>query len=95
MLRQHTRNFCVEIASQIDAPTAFSPNFDGVNDVFSLKTLGIINEQLVIFDRWGNLVFQSSVQQVILGWILQGPNCPNGRLFWKLPLNEASKLKRS
>ena len=44
---------------QIDAPTAFSPNFDGVNDVFLIKTRGISKETM-IFDRWGNLVFQSS-----------------------------------
>ena len=55
-----TQNVCVNIFSQINAPTAFSPNFDGVNDVFSLKTIGTANETFMIFNRWGNLLYQSN-----------------------------------
>lgn len=43
----------------IFAPTAFSPNGDGINDVFYLQ--GKTDAQILylrVFDRWGNLVFQ-------------------------------------
>jgi gliding motility-associated-like protein len=44
-------------------PNVFSPNDDNVNDVFSLSTnpeIQITNSQGAIFDRWGNLIYQST-----------------------------------
>ena len=90
-----TQTFCVEMASQIDAPTAFSPNFDGVNDVFTLKTVGIASEQLMVFDRWGNLVFQSS-SSAELSWdgFYLNEIAPMGDYVWKLTFyNQASKTQ--
>ncbi|HAB90464.1 MAG TPA: hypothetical protein DCF84_07990 [Bacteroidetes bacterium] len=90
-----TQTFCVEIASQIDAPTAFSPNFDGVNDVFTLKTVGIASEQLMVFDRWGNLIFQSS-SPAELTWdgFYLNEIAPMGDYVWKLTFyNQASKTQ--
>ena len=81
------------MVSQVDAPTAFSPNFDGVNDVFSLKTLGIINEQLTFLTD-GETCFQSS-SSAELYWILQGSNCTNGRLHGSSPIAIRHKLKKS
>lgn len=40
-------------------PNAFSPNDDGVNDSFCGKGEGINSYEMMIFDRWGNLVFFS------------------------------------
>jgi gliding motility-associated-like protein len=42
-------------------PTAFSPNGDGMNDVFRLFPGPAVDRiaALRIFDRWGNLVFQA------------------------------------
>ncbi|MEO5673838.1 MAG: choice-of-anchor L domain-containing protein [Chitinophagales bacterium] len=48
-------------------PNAFTPNHDGVNDVFSYIVRGPFNlEAFNIFDRWGNTVFASSV--LMEGW---------------------------
>ena len=42
------------------APTAFTPNNDKNNDIFYIKPGGIIiNYELRIFDRWGEMLFQS------------------------------------
>ena len=46
------------------SPTIFSPNDDGQNDVFSIYTNTKFVRQvnsLTIFDRYGNLIFQQSV----------------------------------
>jgi gliding motility-associated-like protein len=47
---------------QIFVPTAFSPNGDGVNDLFRPIGVGIKSiEYFRVFNRWGQLVFSTSV----------------------------------
>jgi gliding motility-associated-like protein len=41
-------------------PNAFSPNNDNLNDVFRVKGEVIAGIELQIFDRWGNLVFETN-----------------------------------
>jgi len=41
-------------------PNAFSPNGDGMNDYFEIVGIGSYEKvKLKIFNRWGNLVYQS------------------------------------
>jgi gliding motility-associated-like protein len=47
---------------QIFVPTAFTPNGDGVNDVFRPIGVGIKSiEYFRVFNRWGQLVFNTTV----------------------------------
>lgn len=39
-------------------PNAFTPNNDGTNEVFTIKGIGIIDYNLRIWDRWGELIFE-------------------------------------
>ncbi|MGZ3864783.1 MAG: PKD domain-containing protein [Bacteroidia bacterium] len=41
-------------------PNAFSPNGDGTNDIFKGTGIGIKTYTLMVYDRWGNLVFTSN-----------------------------------
>lgn len=41
-------------------PSAFTPNGDGINDTFGIKGEGIKNFTLRIYNRWGELVFESN-----------------------------------
>ncbi|MBL7801750.1 MAG: gliding motility-associated C-terminal domain-containing protein [Chitinophagales bacterium] len=41
-------------------PTAFTPNNDGLNDVFEVNILGAQNINMNIFNRWGETVYSSS-----------------------------------
>jgi len=41
-------------------PNAFTPDGDGLNDLFIPVGKGITEYTLQIFDRWGELIFQSS-----------------------------------
>jgi gliding motility-associated-like protein len=52
--------------TKIYAPTAFSPNKDGINDIFFLYAEDVISYDLKIFDRWGNLVFKTT--DLLEGW---------------------------
>jgi gliding motility-associated-like protein len=48
-------------------PNAFSPNGDGVNDIFRVTTRKMINVQdFIIMNRWGNQVF--STNDISKGW---------------------------
>ena len=51
----------VQAKIDIYIPSAFSPNGDGINDIFTIFTgTGISTIQsFKVFDRWGNLVFQA------------------------------------
>lgn len=49
-------------------PNTFTPNDDGVNDVFMVKGMGFKTEgfTMEIFDRWGHLVYMS--RDLTKGW---------------------------
>lgn len=50
----------VYVSSQkfdIEIPNSFSPNGDGVNDIFVIKGLGFYpDNELIVFNRWGEIV---------------------------------------
>lgn len=48
-----------EPVMDIYVPTAFTPNGDGINDVFRAKGNSIREFQLWIYNRWGELIFYS------------------------------------
>lgn len=50
----------VENACPFFIPTAFTPNSDGINDVYKIITDGTNDYELTIFNRWGQMVYQSS-----------------------------------
>jgi gliding motility-associated-like protein len=50
----------------IYVPNAFTPNADGLNDVFQPKGFGIVEYELNIFDRWGERVFHTKTFEQ--GW---------------------------
>jgi gliding motility-associated-like protein len=47
-------------------PTAFSPNNDGENDILYVRGRGISEMNIVIFNGWGEKVFESDSQ--LVGW---------------------------
>lgn len=65
-----TDTICKEI--QIDfipligVPNAFSPNGDGVNDFAFVEGLGITALNFKIYNRWGEIVFETTDQTI--GW---------------------------
>jgi gliding motility-associated-like protein len=48
---------------KIVAPNAFTPNGDGINDVFKPVIYGtVVNYTLTIYNRWGQMIFKSRDQ---------------------------------
>ena len=61
--------FTVDVLPEasIAVPTAFTPNGDGKNDIIYVAGWGIKSLQYFkIFNRWGELVFQSN--DLTVGW---------------------------
>lgn len=44
---------------EIFIPNSFTPNGDGINDLFRVVGSNVYEYEIRIFDRWGNLVFHS------------------------------------
>ena len=60
-------NFTPGCGHDIFVPNAFSPNEDGVNDDFNVVPYNpIINYDLKIFSRWGQLLYNSA--DINIGW---------------------------
>lgn len=45
---------------ELFVPSAFTPNGDGLNDVFQPKGYGITKYELQIFDRWGEKIYATN-----------------------------------
>jgi len=51
---------------QVYVPEAFTPNGDGVNDILYVETMGIESIHFQLFNRWGELVFETKDKNI--GW---------------------------
>jgi gliding motility-associated-like protein len=61
-------------------PTAFSPNIDGLNEGFGpYTTFGLERYELMIFDRWGNIMWKTTKpDEKWLGIDSEGVKVPEG-----------------
>jgi gliding motility-associated-like protein len=67
-------------------PNAFTPNGDGLNDVFLPKhhlNLGI-GFKMIIFNKWGEEIY--TTDDVSIGWdgTYKGKPCPIDEYTWKI-----------
>ncbi|MGM0408202.1 MAG: gliding motility-associated C-terminal domain-containing protein, partial [Bacteroidota bacterium] len=94
-------NFSSTITYPVDfsIPEGFSPNGDGINDVFVIR--GIQNypdNSFVIFNRWGNKVFESSPYQntwdgkPTKAFNIGDDELPVGTYFYILDLGDGSEI---
>lgn len=66
------------------APNAFSPDNDGVNDLFFVSVKGVAKYELKIFDRWGNEIFYSTDPNEKWDGKYQGKEAPIGGYVYQL-----------
>lgn len=71
-------------------PDAFTPNGDGLNDVFRPIGTEIVDYHLIVFNRWGQLVFESSATEK--GWdgTFNGSKCEPGVYTYTLTYRDNS-----
>lgn len=84
----------IKVISDVRFPTAFSPNPNGSNggsydvrdysnDVFFPYTAGVVEYDLAIFNRWGELIFRTN--NIEVGWdgYFRGKLCQQDAYVWK------------
>ena len=75
----------VDLPSKLEVPNIFTPNGDGSNDLFLLKTANLTEIEATIFDRWGNKVYEISSSTGNIAWDgknLAGKDCAAGVYFF-------------
>jgi gliding motility-associated-like protein len=80
-------------------PEGFSPNGDGINDLFVIRGIDRYPANtFVIFNRWGNKVFEASPYQntwdgkATMGLRVGGDELPIGTYFYVLDLGDGSDV---
>lgn len=66
----------------IYVPNSFTPNGDGVNDLFRVVTNGAREFELLIFNRWGEVVFETTDPQAYWDGGLNGYYAQDGVYTW-------------
>ena len=74
----------VEKPYALYSPNAFSPDGDGINDLFKISGQGMNDFQIEIFNRWGQMVYKSI--DLSNGWdgTFKGKNLPTGTYVYKI-----------
>jgi gliding motility-associated-like protein len=54
-----TKYYTVRPVPILYIPNAFTPNNDGINDIWNISSTSLREYDINIFDRWGNVVFHS------------------------------------
>jgi gliding motility-associated-like protein len=68
---------------EITVPNVFTPNGDGINDLFTMQETGLKEFTLKVYNRWGNEV--AVINEQDLGWNgkdRNGNDCPDGNYFY-------------
>jgi len=77
-------------------PNSFTPNGDGINDVFLPKVNGVdpLDYTFMIFNRWGELIFDS--HHPTIGWDgnYKSVLSENGAYVWKISCRDGSSAER-
>jgi gliding motility-associated-like protein len=63
----------------VEAPNVFSPNNDGTNESFFLTSKNVVKLELVILNRWGNVLFERTGEDLL--------NTPNNNPMWDGKIN--------
>ena len=64
-------------------PNVFTPNHDGINDLFIINGNGISSLKTKIYNRWGNLIFESNTfNEIWKGKTVIGADCSEGIYFY-------------
>lgn len=82
--RIFSNEILTRINYQVHVPTAFTPNSDGLNDVLRIFGLPTNKGSIQVYNKWGEIIYQSD--DIITGWNgrIQNSNAPEGTYRYKV-----------
>ncbi|MBW8683361.1 T9SS type B sorting domain-containing protein [Chitinophaga rhizophila] len=73
-------------------PSAFSPNGDGMNDLFKARVQDDVTDfRMMIFGRWGQLVYETTDPEAGWNGRTKGTELPSGTYVWKITYTDSKK----
>lgn len=83
----------IKVLKNISIPNAFSPNGDGVNDLWNVAGLDSYPDaDILIFSRFGAIIFQGKGNKESWDGKYQGSAIPSGTYYYSIDLNNGTKL---
>ena len=87
----------IEEETTLYVPNAFTPNGDGINDLFNIYGIGISSGTMSIFNRWGQMIY--TTDQPEKGWNGQdgrtGSMCQLGVYVYRIDVITYKGVKRT
>lgn len=75
----------VDMPSKLEVPNVFTPNGDNSNDIFFIKTANLSEITAMIYDRWGNKIYELTTDKGNIAWdgkTQTGKEAPDGTYFY-------------
>jgi gliding motility-associated-like protein len=76
-------------------PTTFTPNGDGINDVFRVRGDNFTVQEMLIFDQWGTLIYSSNSSRPTWDGTVNGTTTQNGTYVYKIVLLNDEQTTRT
>jgi gliding motility-associated-like protein len=87
-----TKNVLVKVVDAFKIPNTFSPNGDGINDVWNLKLLNTYENSLVeIFNRYGQIVYSTIGYRIPFDGLFEGKPLPVGTYYYVISPRNGKK----
>lgn len=87
-----TDEITIEVINEVFVPNAFSPNNDGLNDVWEIFNIEIFPRcKISVYNRWGTAVFESEAYEVPWDGYFQGKVLPSGSYAYIIHLDPDQK----
>lgn len=82
---------------ELEMPNVFSPNGDQKNDYFEpVNQLNVLVKQFQVFNRWGNLIFESDAQDISWnGKAQSGEQATDGTYFYILTFTDGTQKENT
>lgn len=88
--------FQCPVCTQLDIPTAFTPNKDGLNDAFLVTSICTVeNYNIKIYNRWGQKVFDNNSINNFWDGTYLAKNCASGVYAYQISYRFAGSSQRS
>jgi gliding motility-associated-like protein len=80
------------LLGKVYLPDAFSPNDDGLNDVFVVQGDIPTDFTMTVFDKWGSTVFYATSSKTTWNGTLDGQLLPSGSYLYQIKTKDKAGL---